>query len=95
MNKPELVTAISQNAGISRRDAENALRAALEAISGALEQGEPVKLSGFGSFETRLRPAKPGRDPRTKQTIEIPAAQVPVFRPSKTLKDRVDGKEKE
>lgn len=89
MNKPELVAAIAQNAGMTKRDAERALNAALDAITAALSGGERVQLSGFGIFEVQDRASKIGRNPHTKEAMEIPATRVPTFKPSKALRDTV------
>jgi len=89
MNKSELIAVAAEHAGISKKDAERLLNAAIDAASTALQKGEKVQLSGFGTFEVKHRQAKVGRDPRTKETIDIPATNVPVFKPSKGLRDRV------
>ena len=89
MNKSELIAVAAEHAGISKKDAERLLNAAIDAASTALQKGEKVQLSGFGTFEVKHRQAKVGRDPRTKETIDIPATIVPVFKPSKGLRDRV------
>ena len=89
MNKTELVAAVAQNAGMTKKDAERAVNAAVEAIAKALEKGEKVQLSGFGIFEVKTREARVGRNPRTKEAIQIPATKLPVFKASKALKDTV------
>jgi len=89
MNKTELVAAVAQNAGMTKKDAERAVNAAVEAIAKALEKGEKVQLSGFGIFEVKTREARVGRNPRTKEAIQIPATKLPVFKASKALKDAV------
>ena len=89
MNKSQLIAVAAEHAGISKKDAERLINAAIDAASAALEKGEKVQLSGFGTFEIKHREAKVGRDPRTKESIPIPAANVPVFKPSKGLRDRV------
>ncbi len=89
MNKTELTAAASQAAGVSKKDAERVLNAALDIITATLTDGGKVQLSGFGSFEIKDREARVGRNPRTKETIEIPATRMPVFKPSKALKDTV------
>ena len=89
MNKSEWIAVAAEHAGISKKDAERLLNAAIDAASTALQKGEKVQLSGFGTFEVKHRQAKVGRDPRTKETIDIPATNVPVFKPSKGLRDRV------
>lgn len=89
MNKTELIAAAAQNAGVIKKDAERVVNAAIDAITAALVKGEKVQVSGFGIFEVKHREARTGRNPATKQTIEIPASDVPVFKASKTLKDAV------
>ena len=89
MNKTELICATAQNAGIARKDAERIINAAIDAITAALTEGDKVQLSGFGSFEVKDREARVGRNPHTKESIEIPATKVPVFKASKALRDTV------
>ena len=89
MNKTELISIVSDNAGLSRKDTERMLSAAIDAITAALVKGEKVQLSGFGTFEAKDRKARIGRNPHTKQPIEIPATRIPAFSPSKALKDAV------
>ena len=89
MNKTELIAAAAESAGLTKKDTERVLNAAIDAITAALVAGEKVQLSGFGSFETKTREARVGRNPHTKEAIEIPATRVPTFNPSKGLKDSV------
>ena len=89
MNKTELIAVAAEKAGISKKDAERVLNAAFETITASLVKGERVQLSGFGIFEVKAREARIGRNPRTKQTIQIPATRTPIFKASKTLKDTV------
>ena len=89
MNKPELIAAVAQNAGMAKKDAERAVNAMVDAITQSLVKGEKVQLSGFGIFEVKDREARVGRNPRTKETIEIPATRTPVFKASNALKDTV------
>ena len=89
MNKTELIGAVSDRTGLSRKDAEKAVAATFEAITSALSQGERVQLVGFGSFETKTRQARVGRNPKTLEPIEIPASTAPVFKAGKALKDAV------
>lgn len=89
MNKADIVTAVAEKAGISKKDAEKAVSAVLETISEALIAGDKVQLVGFGGFEVKERAARLGRNPRTKESIEIPASRTPVFKPGKSLKDAV------
>lgn len=89
MNKTELITIIAENAGLTKKDTERVVNAAIDAITAALVKGEKVQLSGFGTFETKEREARIGRNPHTRETIEIPATRVPAFKASKALKDNV------
>lgn len=89
MNKTELIAEVANKAGLSRKDAEKALGAVVETITEAVVKGDKVQLVGFGSFETKQREARMGRNPKTKETIEIPATRVPVFKAGKALKDAV------
>ncbi len=90
MNKTELILSISEKAGLSRKDAEKALNAAVEAITEALAREEKVQIVGFGSFETKFRPERLGRNPRTKEDVVIPASKAPAFKAGKALKDAVN-----
>lgn len=90
MNKIELITAIAEKSGMTKKDAERVLSAAVDTITAAMAKGDRVQLSGFGIFETKKREARTGRNPHTKQTIQIPASTVPVFKASKNLKDTVN-----
>lgn len=89
MNKTELIGAIAEKSGLSKKDSEKALNAAIEAIAGALKDGDKVQLVGFGSFEVKTRAARMGRNPKTKTAIEIPASKVPHFKAGKALKDSI------
>ena len=89
MNKTELIAIAAENAGMTKKDTERVLNAALDAITLALVKGEKVQLSGFGTFETKNREARVGRNPHTKEAVEIPATRVPGFKASKALKDSV------
>ena len=89
MNKAELIAAVAEKSGLSRKDSEKAVNAAFDAISAELVEGGKVQLVGFGSFETKTRNARVGRNPRTKEEIEIPASRVPAFKAGKALKDAV------
>ncbi len=92
MNKTELVASIASKADISKKDAEKALNAFIETVSGALKKGDKVSLVGFGSFEVRSRAAREGRNPATGATIKIAAAKSPAFKAGKALKDLVNNK---
>ena len=89
MNKAELISAVAASAEVSKKDAEAMITAALETITAAMKEGEKVQLVGFGSFEVKKRAARIGRNPKTKESIEIPASVVPVFKAGKALKDAV------
>ena len=89
MNKTELITAAAESAGLTKKDTERVVNAVVDAITAALVKGDKVQLSGFGTFETKVREARVGRNPHTKQPIEIPATRVPAFKASKAPKDTV------
>jgi DNA-binding protein HU-beta len=89
MNKEELVAAIAKKAGLSKKDAEGALKSALDAIKDALKKGSKVTLTGFGTFMASKRAARKGVNPQTGATINIPARTVPRFKAGKGLKDAV------
>ena len=90
MNKTELIAKVAELTGSAKKDAEKAVCATLDAISGALSEGDKVQLVGFGTFEVKERAARTGRNPRTKEEIEIPASKLPVFKAGKALKDSVN-----
>ena len=89
MNKTELIAIAAESAGLTKKDTERVLNAAIDAITASLLKGEKVQLSGFGTFETKDREARVGRNPHTKEAIEIPATRVPTFKASKALKDGI------
>ena len=89
MNKAELINAVAASADVSKKDTEAVITAMLDTITEALKQGDKVQLVGFGSFEVKPRAARTGRNPKTKEPIEIPATTVPVFKAGKVLKDIV------
>ncbi len=89
MNKTELIAAAAEQSGMTKKDAEAVVNAALSTVVQALADGEKVQIAGFGSFEVKEREARVGRNPRTKEAIQIPASKAPVFKASKTLKDTV------
>lgn len=89
MNKTELIAEVAKKCTLSKKDAEKAVNATLEAITETLCAGEKVQLVGFGGFETKTRGARMGRNPKTKEAIQIPATTVPVFKAGKALKDKV------
>lgn len=90
MNKGELVNAVIERTGFKKKDTEKAVNAVFESIKASLSKGESVKLVGFGTFDTRKRVARGGRNPQTGEKIQIPAAVIPVFKAGKVLKDAVD-----
>ena len=89
MNKTELVSIVAESAGLTKKDAERVINASIDAITAALVKGDKVQLSGFGTFEAKEREARMGRNPHTKEAIEIPATRVPAFKASKALKDMI------
>lgn len=89
MNKTELVAAVAEKAGMTKKDAERVVNATVDTIIQNLAKGDKVQISGFGMFEVKAREARVGRNPRTKETIQIPATRLPQFKASKTLKDAV------
>ena len=89
MNKTELIAVAAESAGLTKKDTERVLNAAIDAITTSLMKGEKVQLSGFGTFEIKAREARVGRNPHTRESIEIPATRVPTFKASKALKDSI------
>ncbi|MBE6922092.1 MAG: HU family DNA-binding protein [Ruminococcaceae bacterium] len=89
MNKTELIAAVAESAGLTKKDSERVINAAIDAITASLAKGEKVQISGFGTFESKEREARIGRNPHTKEEIHIPATRVPGFKASKALKDIV------
>ena len=89
MNKTELVAAIADEAGLSKKDAEKALKAFTDVVTEELKKGEKVQLVGFGTFEVRERPERQGRNPQTKEPMTIAASKLPAFKAGKALKDAV------
>ncbi len=89
MNKTELIAAVAQNAGVSKKDAERVVNAALDEICHSLAAGDRVQLSGFGVFSVKDREARTARNPRTQEPMELSATRLPVFKASKVLKDLV------
>ncbi|WP_138203398.1 HU family DNA-binding protein [Haloimpatiens lingqiaonensis] len=90
MNKAELIASMAEKSKLTKKDAEAVLKAFIESVQETLEKGEKVQLIGFGTFETRERAERVGRNPRTKEEITIPASIVPVFKAGKEFKDRVN-----
>ena len=92
MNKTDLVAAIADDAGISKKDAEGALKAFIDAVTKELKKGGKVQLVGFGTFETSTRAARTGRNPQTGKEMKIKASKAPKFKAGKALKDLVNKK---
>jgi DNA-binding protein HU-beta len=90
MNKTELIAAVADASGISKKDAEKAVNATVDTIVDAITKGDKVQLVGFGTFEQRQRNARQGVDPRTGNKIEIAASKVPAFKAGKAFKDAVN-----
>ena len=91
MKKTDLIAAVAEQSGLSKKDAEKAVNAALDTIIKAVAEGDKIQLVGFGTFERRERNARTGVDPRTNAKIEIPASKVPAFKAGKAFKDIVNG----
>ncbi len=92
MNKAELVAAMSDKAGLTKKDAENALKAFTDVVAEELKKGEKIQLVGFGTFEVSERAARTGRNPQTGEEMKIPASKAPKFKAGKALKDIVNSK---
>lgn len=90
MNKAELITSMAEKSQLTKKDAETALKAFIDSVQEALENGEKVQLVGFGTFETRERAERQGVNPQTKEQITIPATTAPAFKAGKALKDLVN-----
>ena len=89
MNKTELIAAVAEKTGMSKKDTEAVISATLGTITAALHEEEKVQLMGFGSFEVKKRAARTGRNPSTGEPMDIPAARLPAFKAGKALKDAV------
>ena len=94
MNKVELVEAMAKKTGLSKKDAEGALKAFIETVEFEVKKGRKVQLVGFGTFELSKRAARKGRNPQTGKAIQIPASKLPVFKASAAFKELVNGKKK-
>lgn len=90
MNKTELVAAMADAAGLSRKDAEKALKAFTDVVAEELKKDGKVQLVGFGTFEVSKRAAREGRNPQTGKTMSIPASKAPKFKAGKALKDSIN-----
>ena len=89
MNKTDLIALTAERTGLTKKDTARVINAALDAVSAAMAEGDKVQLSGFGAFDVKDREARVGRNPHTKEAIDIPATRVPVFKPSKALRDLI------
>ena len=89
MNKTELIAAVAEKTGLTKKDAERVVAATFETVTETIKKGDKVSISGFGIFEVKTREARVGRNPRTKEEIKIPATKLPAFKASKTLKDTI------
>ena len=89
MNKTDLINNIAAKSGLTKRDVEAVLNGFLGEVTEALQSGDKVQLIGFGTFETRSRSGRTGRNPQTGKTIEIPASKIPAFKAGNKLKDAV------
>ena len=89
MNKTELIAAVAAKTGLTKKDTEATVSAALESIVAALAEGDKVQLPGFGTFEVKHREARTGRNPRTGESMEIAATNIPSFKAYNGLKDSV------
>ena len=90
MNKTELVAAMAEEAGLSKKDAEKALKAFTDVVAAELKKGEKIQLVGFGTFEVSERAAREGRNPQTSATMTIAASKTPKFKAGKALKDSIN-----
>lgn len=90
MNKAELISAVAQQTGLTKKDSEAAIDAFVSVVEDTLSKQEKVVLVGFGTFEVKERAARKGRNPQTKEEIMIPASKAPVFKAGKALKDKVN-----
>lgn len=90
MNKTELVAAMAEQAELSKKDSEKALKAFIDVITEELKKGEKIQLVGFGTFEVAERSAREGRNPLTGETMQIKASKAPKFKAGKALKDAVN-----
>ena len=91
MTKADLVEEVADKTGLTKKDAAIAVDSLIEAISQALTDGKNIEIRGFGSFKVKSRKGRMARNPRTGEQVEVPARDVPVFKPSKDLKGRVAG----
>ena len=90
MNKAELIASVAEKANLTKKDSESAVNAFVATVTESLKKGDKISLVGFGTFEVRARAARNGVNPRTKQSIKIPASKAPVFKAGKALKESVN-----
>ena len=90
MNKADLVAAMAEKAGVSKKDAEASLKAFTDVVAEELKKGEKIQLVGFGTFEVSERAAREGRNPQTGETVKIAARVVPGFKAGSKLKDALN-----
>lgn len=90
MNKTELIAAMAENSGLSKKDAEAALKAFIDVVSTAMKKDDKVQIVGFGTFEVAERAAREGRNPLTGETMQIKASRSPKFKAGKALKDSLN-----
>lgn len=89
MNKADIIAKVHETLGSSKADAERAVETIIDSITDSLKKGQEVSIAGLGIFSAKMRPARQGRNPRTGESIEVPAMRVPKFRAAKALKDAV------
>lgn len=94
MKKSEFVTLVADKVGLSKKDTEKTMDAVFAAMGDVMAKGDKLQMSGFGTFESKKRAARTGHNPRTGEAIKIAAATIPVFKASKTLKDKLNKKKK-
>ena len=90
MNKTELINSMAEKCNLTKKDTEAALKAFTETVMETLAQGDKIQLVGFGTFETRVRAAREGRNPRTNEVIQIPESFAPACKPGKEFKEKVN-----
>lgn len=90
MNKTELIAAVAEATGVSKKDTEAVVKATFDAITAAMLKGDKVQMIGFGTFEVRERGARSGKNPRTGETVKIAACKAPAFKAGKALKDAIN-----
>jgi integration host factor subunit beta len=93
MTKADLIEEVSKSIDMTRKDAEVIVETIFESIIGSLKTGDKIEIRGFGSFRTRQRQARVGRNPKTGDKVDVPPKRIPFFKPSKELRDLVNGGE--